>query len=119
MESARFVIVSSVIRGLTIEEIVSEVRDRTGSEKEDVSIKKDITYYRSFARKEKLIDEDGYATQVGKEWIKNGGKKIVSPEVQERRAKAAEQRKIKAEAKRMAERRIARMKHQELWEYDL
>ena len=116
MASARFVIVSSIIEGLTIEEIISEVRERVGVDKEDISIKKDISYYRSFAKKEKLIDGEGYATQEGKSWVENGGKKIVAPEVQERRRKAAEQRKEKAEAKRMVQRRLARSKHRKLWE---
>lgn len=116
MASARFVIISSIIKGLTIEEIVSEVRERAAVDKEDSAIKKDITHYRSFAKKEKLIDDEGYATQEGKSWVANGGKKLVAPEVQERQQKAAAQRKKKAEAKRMAQRRLARSKHRKLWE---
>lgn len=105
-KSARLVILSAIIAGTEIEDIVKSVKAECNVSKDDAAIKKDINWYRSYAKKEELVDAEGFATEKGEEWIKNGGKKPVSPEVLAKREAAAKakaekaaERKAKAEAK--------------------
>ena len=96
--SVRFVALSGIITGLETAQILENIKDQCDTKKEDGAIKKDINWYRSHAKKEGLVDDQGFATDKGEKWVETGGKKPVDPEVQAKRdAKKADQEAKKAE----------------------
>lgn len=74
-QSARFVILSGLLKGLTTEQIVAEAKDKALVTKEDKAIQRDINWYKSHAKKEGLMDAEGNTTAAGEDFLKNAGKK--------------------------------------------
>lgn len=103
--SVRFVALSGIIGGKETEEIIEDILEQCSTDKDESAVKKDVNWYRSFAKKEGLVDEDGFATDTGEQWVENGGKKPVDPAVlaeREAKKKAAEEKKAAAKAEREA-----------------
>lgn len=73
--SARIVILTGLLKGDEIDAIVTAAKEQAGVTKDEAAIKKDINWYKSYAKKELLIDADLKITDKGTEWLQNGGKK--------------------------------------------
>lgn len=102
-QSARIVILTGILSGLAVEQIIADAKEKALVTKEDSAIKKDINWYKSYAKKEGLVDAEMNLTDAGKEWLKNGGKKPKAEKpVAEKKETPAKKPAPKAPAKKPA-----------------
>jgi len=104
-KSARIVILTGILSGLEVAKIVESAKKEALVTKEDSAIKKDINWYKSYAKKEGLVDADMKPTEAGKKWLENGGKKPSKPKAEKPQADkkpAAKTAETKAPAKKPA-----------------